>query len=279
MNAVTKERNKDLLKKAPLFFSGQNLYTLERQRLKAILFLFALVFFIGNIFNIVSGYPVELIVVQFVVLTFLITLFFLSGSKKRLKKVKTVFYLCMILISPFFYFYKGGLFGSYIYLYIPVVLNILLSNERVQKGLFIFACLTLLLVVLVEYYHPEIVVPARNEELKFFDVLINIFFDVFLIALIIYFSKKKYLLKKMRSKHIIEQYRKNKDSRKNKRKNINLLSLREREVYRLIVKGNSNKEIADTLYVSMGTVKNHITSIYKKLKVNNRTEFFNKIDS
>lgn len=187
----------------------------------------------------------------------------------------------MILVSPFFYFYKGGLFGSYIYLYIPIVLYILLSgNGPVQKVLFVLACLTLLLVVLVEYYHPEIVVPARNKELQFFDVLINIFFDVLLIVFIIYFYKEKYLQKKIRTQHIIKQYKKNKNSQKNKHsKDVNLLSLREREVYQLIVKGNSNKEIADTLYVSTGTVKNHITSIYKKLKVNNRTEFFNKIDS
>lgn len=187
----------------------------------------------------------------------------------------------MILVSPFLYFYKGGLFGSYIYLYIPVVLYIQISNKGLyQKGLLMLACFTLLMAVIIEYYHPEIVVHTKNKKLQFFEVLINIFFDVFLIGLIIFFSQKSCLRKRIRTQNNIEQYKKNKDFKKNRRnKDIYLLSLREREVYQLIVEGNSNKEIANALYVSTGTVKNHITSIYRKLEVNNRVEFFNKMDS
>ena len=50
------------------------------------------------------------------------------------------------------------------------------------------------------------------------------------------------------------------------------LSPREIEILEQICKGSSNKLIARTLSISEQTVKNHITSILKKLAVNDRTE-------
>lgn len=50
------------------------------------------------------------------------------------------------------------------------------------------------------------------------------------------------------------------------------LSNREIEVLDCIAQGNSNKEIARVLGISDQTVKNHITSILRKLAVNDRTQ-------
>jgi LuxR family maltose regulon positive regulatory protein len=50
------------------------------------------------------------------------------------------------------------------------------------------------------------------------------------------------------------------------------LSVREREVLRLIAAGHKNREIADELVVVTGTVKAHINMIYQKLGVTNRIQ-------
>ncbi len=50
------------------------------------------------------------------------------------------------------------------------------------------------------------------------------------------------------------------------------LTPREREVLRLIAKGASNREIARLLYISEGTVKNHVTSILNRLNLRDRTQ-------
>ncbi len=50
------------------------------------------------------------------------------------------------------------------------------------------------------------------------------------------------------------------------------LTKREKDVLVLLVKGNSNKEMADAMFISEKTVKNHLTSIFRKLGVKDRTQ-------
>lgn len=50
------------------------------------------------------------------------------------------------------------------------------------------------------------------------------------------------------------------------------LSERELEILRHLAQGASNREIANTLYITEGTVKNHITNILGKLGVRDRTQ-------
>jgi two-component system, NarL family, response regulator LiaR len=56
------------------------------------------------------------------------------------------------------------------------------------------------------------------------------------------------------------------------RKLISQLSEREREVLRLLASGLSNAEIAQTLFLSEGTVKNYVSIILSKLGVADRTQ-------
>lgn len=56
------------------------------------------------------------------------------------------------------------------------------------------------------------------------------------------------------------------------RHRLDALSRREREILDQIAQGRANKEIADALHVSEGTIKNHLTSIFRKLGVADRTQ-------
>jgi two-component system response regulator DesR len=51
-----------------------------------------------------------------------------------------------------------------------------------------------------------------------------------------------------------------------------LLSEREREVLDLIAAGSTNREIADRLYLSPHTVKEHTSALYRKLHARNRAD-------
>ena len=50
------------------------------------------------------------------------------------------------------------------------------------------------------------------------------------------------------------------------------LTRREEDVLKHLAQGLGNKEIADTLYISVETVKSHVRNIYKKLELKNRIE-------
>ena len=50
------------------------------------------------------------------------------------------------------------------------------------------------------------------------------------------------------------------------------LTRRELEILRLVAEGHSNAQLAKMLWVTEQTVKFHLSNIYRKLDVSNRTE-------
>lgn len=72
-------------------------------------------------------------------------------------------------------------------------------------------------------------------------------------------------------KELVKEFNVAQSSEKTLDKNFFLTS-REIEVLSLIAKGMLNKEIASSLYISEKTVKNHVSSIFRKLNVDDRTQ-------
>ena len=52
----------------------------------------------------------------------------------------------------------------------------------------------------------------------------------------------------------------------------NNISVREKEVIQLILKGKSNRQIEDELFISISTVKTHIANIFHKFKIESRQQ-------
>ncbi|MEM1393983.1 MAG: response regulator transcription factor [Cyanobacteria bacterium P01_D01_bin.116] len=69
----------------------------------------------------------------------------------------------------------------------------------------------------------------------------------------------------------LRRFQANSDSRDRKKNQLHLTQ-REQEVLELLAKGDSNEEISNKLYVSVATVKAHLTNIFDKLEVNSRTQ-------
>ena len=55
------------------------------------------------------------------------------------------------------------------------------------------------------------------------------------------------------------------------------LSAREKEILEQLSEGLSYQKIADKLFISISTVRTHISSIYEKLQVNSKIEAIRKI--
>jgi DNA-binding NarL/FixJ family response regulator len=65
------------------------------------------------------------------------------------------------------------------------------------------------------------------------------------------------------------------------KKALNYLGItdRELEVLELLAEGCSNQQIADRLYISIHTVKSHVSNLLSKLEVNRRTQAIKKAKS
>jgi DNA-binding NarL/FixJ family response regulator len=53
--------------------------------------------------------------------------------------------------------------------------------------------------------------------------------------------------------------------------------MREKEIVQLIAKGQSQKEIAETLFISDNTVKTHTRNIFEKAAVTSKIELLSKL--
>jgi DNA-binding CsgD family transcriptional regulator len=142
-----------------------------------------------------------------------------------------------------------------------------LKESSKQKAVRVFAALYLIpisLVLVVSILH--ILAGVSN------NVLI-IFVSIYLF--IIYGMSILYLKRFMEIYHgRLEVLNPNKESLEALYKKYNI-SKREQEVIVLVCEGKTNKQIEDQLFISLQTVKDHITRIYRKTGVRNRVQLTN----
>lgn len=74
------------------------------------------------------------------------------------------------------------------------------------------------------------------------------------------------------TRKILNEFAKRSETRTQGPAEMQALSLRELEVLEVLSSGASNREIAQRLYISENTVRNHVHSILTKLKLQNRTQ-------
>lgn len=86
-----------------------------------------------------------------------------------------------------------------------------------------------------------------------------------------YLSQKTKNFLQSKEIHSINQHLASTPQNLNKIQDEKKLTNKEIEVLELVMKGHSNTEIADCLFVSTNTIKKHLQSIYRKCNVSNRT--------
>ncbi len=119
----------------------------------------------------------------------------------------------------------------------------------------IYGSLMGLLMIVLEVTHYKAIV--KDIRIELFGALVGLLFMALGIWLGVTWFRKK---------NKLEKY----DARKLG------LSRREVEVLQLLSQGYSNQEIADKLFVSLNTIKTHISKIYQKLNAKRRTQAIQK---
>ena len=126
-----------------------------------------------------------------------------------------------------------------------------------KKTYLIYGGLMGVLLLLMQMLHYKVMI--RDVRIEVFGGLIAILFLGVGVWLGLQFLKVKEASKVNREKAKAQQ-----------------LSDREIEVLQLLAQGHSNQQIADQLFVSLNTIKTHISKIYQKLNVSKRTQAVQK---
>jgi DNA-binding CsgD family transcriptional regulator len=141
-----------------------------------------------------------------------------------------------------------------------------LEEKIKQKGMRIFGFLYLG-CFLIEYLNDYL----TNQRIDFVSIPLPVLFFSLNLPPVIYLN---IFLKKYYRQTVLEPEKQGDLTQLFFNHNI---TNREQEIIQLILKGKSNKEIEDELFVSMQTVKNSVSIIYKKLGVKNRIQLSNLI--
>lgn len=157
----------------------------------------------------------------------------------------------------------GAILGTlYLFLRAPRMSSIMRGAVRLFASIYLstFLLVTLVISVSTSLY------PDRTEITMQLNSLFLILYNLLPLIWIIRYRHIVALMDSSRasSDHLPEHF-------------MNELSItrREREVLALACAGKTNQEIANTLFISLQTVKDHVYSIYRKTGVRNRVELAN----
>ncbi|MEK3989050.1 response regulator transcription factor [Robertmurraya sp. FSL R5-0851] len=96
------------------------------------------------------------------------------------------------------------------------------------------------------------------------EVYLEILSNLLSIGMVKFYESNKEQTENSQSLHIPESIK-------------SLLTNRENEILQWMLKGYNNQEIADVLFISAHTVKNHISNIFQKLNITDRRQLFSTI--
>lgn len=183
-----------------------------------------------------------------------------SASVRRLVSLYSlavfIFAIIMIFISAL---EKPALILNILGIWIPTGFSLLISiifHKRIDTGVFrkekwIFVFLALLNLILSFILHS---VP--------FIFIISISILIYHIFYKFYFSSPISKTEKTLTEDFIKDFS---------------ITKREQEIIIALLDGKSNKELAETLFVSEKTIETHLANIYRKVGVKNRLELFSRL--
>jgi RNA polymerase sigma factor (sigma-70 family) len=268
-------KNKINLKSIFLFLIGpESEFDPESRFLNITCLLISFSYFITFPVNLLFGMSFTISFINLIVSVTVALLYYLSRFK-RMFIFSTVIMIIFVFVSlSVDWFLNGGIISGISYYFFSLLVVILfLFNGLFRNLLSVFLIILVITLFILEYFYPQWIVSYSSRQQMFLDHSTNFIVAGPFIILAVYFSKQLYLKEKQNTIDIIETYRKSSEFLKRQMdEKLKVLSIREREIFKLIIEGKTNKEIADLLFISVETVKKHINTLFKKLGAKKRTE-------
>jgi DNA-binding CsgD family transcriptional regulator len=266
--------NRNIIKKAFEKVVGNSDFTVEHQVLNASIILIAINYLYAIPQDLLNRMSIDIVIINGAALIVFSALYYFSRIKKKEKFVTVLFFTIIFISLSLDWFPNGGLSGCMPSFYLVLLAYIIILNQGLKrKVLTIIFVINVAALLYLEFQFPQLLRQYTDKSQEFNDTLASWIASMVMIGFLVLTSNKLYIHEKLNAISVIQEYRKSSEYLKEQmNKRMELLSVREREIFRLIIEGRSNKEIAATLFISDLTVKKHITSLFKKIGAKKRIE-------
>ena len=149
--------------------------------------------------------------------------------------------------------------------------NILFNSRHI----FLYGLILAVLVFVLKWLQWKFLIVDNS--LDIYSGLIAVFFTVLGIWVATQLTKPR-IEKVVVEKEVMVSQPKEFSVNKTELEKLNLTD-REYEILQLLAKGYSNSEIANNLFLSLSTIKTHVSNLYAKMDVNRRTQVVLKAKS
>lgn len=209
-----------------------------------------------------------------------LVLYYYSRVKKQFIWTSIFFFILVLLSYLYIGIKNGGVTGGIAPIYIAVLTFMLFIMDGTKRiVLFLIWIMSITSLFILEYFIPDLISPYSSIEQKYLDIFLSYFSGIIMVAFVVVSVKKLYKKEQLNFEELVKKYRSDGIELKAiVNAKMELLSMREREICKLLIVGLSNKEIAEKLFITDGTVKSHLNKIYKKLGTCNRIEAINIIE-
>lgn len=242
-----------------------------------------------NYFEITGNLNDLIMVLNYIFLVFFSLKFvnkylFFDTYYPRLRRVTYAVGVVIILIGVLFLVFKNFYFlfalGVLVFstLLVYWIYSIYLFKKNLYTKILVFAYVIILFSGIDYYIFNFLGFSLLNTNA--ITIKIGAFSEMIILSIAVLFRMKSLKDENEHMRSEIIEYSKKmnvlaENKQESKANKLNYLSLREEEIFELILEGKSNKQLANELNVSINTIKFHIKNIYEKLQVKNRKEVMN----
>lgn len=159
-----------------------------------------LVSIFGGIINFILAPSPIVVIIPLLLSSLLIVIYYFARFKKIVAPFVTPIIIVAIFGISIIWIYNGGINGSNIMpAFIILILGILVVPVKTKKYIIILFISLNILILLIQFYRPDIIVNFPNETDRWIDNIITLVYSSYFIYIIIRFVHKNYSIERLKA--------------------------------------------------------------------------------
>jgi len=181
-------------------FAKNKDFSLEHRLLLSALIIGAFIGIFGCVANIFLTNSAVASILPFSLAFLAIVLYYFARFKNKYKRISIISAIIGIIGISIVWVLNGGINGpNFMFSLVFLMLGLIMVSNRTKSFLFVFFILVNIIIMLIQLYKPEIIVPYPNEFVRWIDILTSLIFSSVFIFAIIRFFHNNYTFERQRA--------------------------------------------------------------------------------